>query len=71
MNKLDMYMNAPDIVNEPMPLREVHAIRLMIWDEIKDMTPEERSVYWRKKTDGVIKEYGLERLLVKNATQDA
>jgi hypothetical protein len=51
MSKLDKYMNDPDIVNEPMPLREVHAIRLMIWDEIKDMTPEERAAYYNDNRD--------------------
>ena len=29
---LEAYMNDPDITNEPMPLREIHAIRLMIHD---------------------------------------
>ncbi|MCL2792447.1 MAG: hypothetical protein FWD87_05080 [Spirochaetaceae bacterium] len=48
---LDDYMNDPDIINEPMALREVHAIRLMIYDEIKDMTPEERTAYFNKATD--------------------
>ena len=38
MKTLNDYMNDPDIINEPMPLREVHAIRLMIYDETKDMT---------------------------------
>ena len=37
------YMNDPDIVNEPMPLREVHAIRLMLSDETKHMTLERRA----------------------------
>ena len=35
------YMDDSDIVNEPMALREVHAIRLLIQDETKDMTPEQ------------------------------
>ncbi len=45
---LDKYMNDPDIMNEPMPLREVHAIRLMIYDEIKNLTVEERVEYTKK-----------------------
>jgi len=62
MNKIDKYMNDPDIINEPMPLREVHAIRLMIWDEIKDMTPEERSAYWERETADVIQQYNIKRV---------
>lgn len=61
MSKIDKYMNDPDIVNEPMPLREVHAIRLMIWDEIKDMTPEEEAAYWERETADVMKKYNIKR----------
>ena len=42
MSKYEKYMNDPDIIDEPMPLREIHAIRLMINDETKDMTVDER-----------------------------
>jgi hypothetical protein len=52
-----------------MPLREIHAIRLMIQDEIKDMTPEERTNYWKKEADKVMKKYGLEHLAVKKGAQ--
>lgn len=69
MSKLNQYMDDPDIVNEPMPLREIHAIRLMIQDEIKDMTPEERTNYWKKEADKVMKKYGLEHLAVKKGAQ--
>jgi hypothetical protein len=43
---LDYYMNDPDIADEPMGLREVHAIRLMIADEIKDLNFDERREYF-------------------------
>ena len=43
---LDDYLNDPDLVNEPSALREVHAIRLMIHDEIKNMTAAERTAYF-------------------------
>ena len=36
------YMDNADIVSEPTALREVHAIRLLIQDEKKDLTPEQR-----------------------------
>ena len=42
------YMDDKDIVNEPMALREVHAIRLLIQDETKDMTPKQRGERTRK-----------------------
>ncbi|MCL2688852.1 MAG: hypothetical protein FWE57_03255 [Chitinispirillia bacterium] len=45
---LDYYMNDPDIIDEPMGLREVHAIRLRIHDETKGMTPEEHTAYFRE-----------------------
>jgi hypothetical protein len=43
---LDDYMNDPDLANEPQALREVHAARLMIQDETKGMTAEERTAYY-------------------------
>jgi hypothetical protein len=56
---LDDYMNDPDIINEPMPLREIHAIRLMHYDEQKDMTPEEQTELIRKRTEPIIKQYNM------------
>jgi hypothetical protein len=63
---LDDYMNDPDIINEPSALREVHAIRLMIQDETRGMTAEERTAYYNegaaramasvKVNDGILKE---------------
>ena len=45
---LDDYLNDPELANEPSALREVHAIRLMIYDEIKDMTTAEQTAYYNK-----------------------
>ncbi len=42
---LDDYMNDPDIIDEPMALREIHAIRLKIYDETKGMTAAEYNSY--------------------------
>lgn len=59
MTKLDEYMQAPSVVNEPMPLREVHAIRLMIYDDIKGMTPEEVSSYYMRGFEELKKQYNF------------
>lgn len=64
MNKLDKYMSDPDLVNEPLPLREIHAIRLMLHDETKHMTPEEHAAYTKKRADAVMEKYGLTHLRV-------
>ena len=40
-------------------LDEIHEIRRKIYEETKDMTPEERSEYYRRRTDPIIKEYGM------------
>jgi hypothetical protein len=59
MSDLDRYMKDPDIVDEPMPLREVHAIRLMIRDETKDMNADERRAYYRKQVEDAGRLFGL------------
>jgi hypothetical protein len=48
------YINLPELAGEPDALGEVHAIRLMIHDETKSMTAEERRGYHhnnRKEAD--------------------
>ena len=59
MKDLDFYMNDPDIVDEPLPLRQVHAIRLKIQDETKDMTPEERVKHTAEQAQKLADLYGL------------
>jgi hypothetical protein len=44
MKTVQEYMNDPALVNEPMALREVHAARLKIQDETKNMTIEEKTL---------------------------
>ncbi|MDR1979087.1 MAG: hypothetical protein LBQ42_10185 [Synergistaceae bacterium] len=38
---------------------ELDAIRLAIYEEIKDMTPEEEIAYLKSRSDTVLREYGL------------
>ncbi|MDR0936363.1 MAG: hypothetical protein LBM98_06790 [Oscillospiraceae bacterium] len=52
---LEYYMNEPDLINEPMPMREVYAIKHMIYDEIKDMSFDERSAYFRRDSSNADK----------------
>jgi hypothetical protein len=46
----DDYLNDPELANEPIALREVHAARLMIQDETKGMSAEERTAYYKEGT---------------------
>ena len=52
-------MNDPEIINEPMPLREIHAIRLKIYDETKDMTVDERRAYYSDGLDEICLKYNI------------
>lgn len=55
MNKnLDEYMSDPDIANEPEAIREIHAIRFMIYDETKDMTVAEHTAYYSGSADRIL-----------------
>ncbi|MCL1829610.1 MAG: hypothetical protein FWG32_09010 [Oscillospiraceae bacterium] len=59
MKTLNDYMTDPSVVNEPMPLREVHAIRLMINDEIKDMTHAEKTAYYNDSLKEIQGKYNV------------
>jgi hypothetical protein len=41
MKTVQDYINDPDLADEPEALREVHAIRIKIHEERKDLTPVE------------------------------
>jgi hypothetical protein len=43
MKTLEEYINDPGLAGEPEALRELHAIRLKIHDEIKGMTAAEHT----------------------------
>ena len=44
---------------------ELNAIRLSIYEEIKDMTPEEEENYFRTQTEPIIKEFNMKRSTLK------
>jgi hypothetical protein len=50
MRTFQDYMETPEIADEPFFLREIHAARLMIQDETRNMTPEERAVYFNRQS---------------------
>ena len=52
-------MHDPDIINLEMPLREVKAIKLMIFDDTKNMTFDERSVYFKTGVDDICSEFNI------------
>ena len=60
---LDDYMNDPDLADEPSALREVHAIRLMIYDETKNMTAAEHTAYFRGSAARLLGKETAARLL--------
>ena len=60
------YYNDPDIINELPTMREIHAIRLMIHDETKDMTAEEHTAYFNGSTARLLGKETAERLLVSS-----
>ncbi len=63
-NSYDKFYNDPEIVNEPKSLREIHAIRLKIYDDTKNMNPTEIKNYYKKGKD-IAKAHGFK--IVKSA----
>jgi len=59
MDNLDKYMNDPDIIDEPMALREVHAIRFMLFDEAKNVPPDGRTDYFDERTRAFVEKCGF------------
>jgi len=56
---LEHYMNDPSVAHLQMPLREVKAIRLMIYDEEKDMTPDEIKAKYQRLKQRLYDEFGI------------
>jgi hypothetical protein len=66
MRTFEDYMATPEIVDEPLYLREVHAARLMIQDETRGMSSTEWVDYWKRKEAELVKEYGLGNNFIHN-----
>jgi hypothetical protein len=60
MNNYNKYLNDMDIINEPMPMREIHAIRIMLYEQTKNMTPTEHAEYFNTAAQEIIDNYGLQ-----------
>ena len=56
---IDDYLNDPDIANEPIALREIHAARFLIQDETKNMTPAERTIYYNESAKVFFSRLGI------------
>jgi hypothetical protein len=59
MKTVEDYMQDDDIQNMPEYLREIHAVRRVIADEIAGMTIEETNEYLREKTGKAFADLGL------------
>ena len=51
MRTFEDYLNTPELAGEPKFLQEIHAARLKIQDEIKDMNVTERAAYFNKAAE--------------------
>ena len=47
------------MMNEPKALQEIHNIREKIYEETKNMTPDERARHSHKEAQKLIKQYDL------------
>ncbi|MDR3056616.1 MAG: hypothetical protein LBU84_00565 [Prevotella sp.] len=59
MRTVEDFMDDPAIADEPMPVRQIHAIRLKILDERKGMTAAEFSQASIDDTIAIFAKYGL------------
>jgi hypothetical protein len=75
MKTIDDYLNDPRILNDPdmvgalEPIREIHAIRLKIQDEVSGMTVEEEVAYINKKARDALAARGINAQFVNLAGQ--
>ncbi|GHU49738.1 hypothetical protein FACS1894200_08710 [Spirochaetia bacterium] len=65
MKTVEDYLNDPRITEDPdmqdVPfcIKKIHAVRLKIQDETKDMTFEEEKVYYHEGTKAAFAEFGI------------
>jgi hypothetical protein len=59
MKTIEDYMDDPAIADEPLPVREIHAARLLIQDERKGMTVREFSEAAKEDAIAIAKKYGF------------
>ncbi|MCL1991636.1 MAG: hypothetical protein FWG66_01650 [Spirochaetes bacterium] len=52
-------MNDPDIAGEPMGVRLAHAMRFKVQDETKNMTAEEKTIYYREGSRAALERLGI------------
>ncbi|MDR3240359.1 MAG: hypothetical protein LBT44_09795 [Clostridiales bacterium] len=67
MTDYTKFMDDPDIINEPMPLREIHAIRFAIAEETKDLTVDQRVAYFNRHGEAAAKKYGFKIIASANS----
>jgi hypothetical protein len=46
-------------IKEPKAMQEIHEIRKKIWEDIKDMPPQEKIAYYKKLSDQFEQESGI------------
>ena len=46
-------------IEEPKSMREIHEIREKIWEDIKDLSPQEQIAYYKRLSEQFEKESGI------------
>lgn len=56
-------------IEEPRPMKEIHQIRIKLWEEEKNLSPEERVKKSNKLLEQFVKKYHLEDRVVSLTKQ--